>query len=92
MRGRDPAGSSGIFPGAHGVATMIIVRAACLDRRGVGAADGGGTHPLDDDFVILGTYLSGLSTGLLSLYCITVSVAGLLARSIPLRAFAGSLS
>lgn len=75
---------------------MIIVKAARLDRRGVGAAggaaDSGGTHPLGDDFVILGTYLSGLSTGLLSLYCITVSVAGLLARSIPLRAFAGSLS
>lgn len=75
---------------------MIIVKAARLDRRGVGAAggaaDSGGTHPLGDDFVILGTYLSGLSTGLLSLYGITVSVAGLLARSIPLRAFAGSLS
>jgi hypothetical protein len=41
---------------------MIIVRAARLDRRGVGAvggaADSGGTHPLGDDFVILGTYLN----------------------------------
>ena len=75
---------------------MIIVRAASLDRRGVGAAggaaDSGGTHPLSDDFVILGTYLNGLSTGQLSPYGITLSVAGLLARSIPLRAFAGSLS
>jgi len=73
---------------------MIIVRAARLDRRGVGAAggaaDSGGTHPLGDDFVILGTYLNGLSTGQLSRYGITVSVAGLLAWSIPLRAFAGS--
>jgi hypothetical protein len=73
---------------------MIIVRAARLDRRGVGAvggaADSGGTHPLGDDFVILGTYLNGPSTGQLSLYGITVSVAGPLARSIPLRAFAGS--
>jgi hypothetical protein len=73
---------------------MIIVRAARLDRRGVGVAggvaDSGGTHPLGDDFVILGTYLNGLSTGQLSLYGITVSVAGLLAWSIPLRAFAGS--
>jgi hypothetical protein len=40
--------------------------------------------------VILGTHLNGLSTGRLPLYGITVSVAGLLAWSIPLRAFAGS--
>ena len=48
MRGRDPAGSSGIPPGAHGVATMIIVKAGRLDRRGVGAAGGAadsGGHP-----------------------------------------------
>ena len=38
---------------------MIIVKAARLDRRGVGAAGGGGTHRLGDDFVILGTYLNG---------------------------------
>lgn len=73
---------------------MIIARAARLDRREVGApgvaADGGGTHPLGDDFVILGTYLNGLSTGQLSLYGNTVSVAALLVWSIPLRAFAGS--
>ncbi len=37
---------------------MIIVRAARLDRCGVGAAGSGGTHPLGDDFVILGTYLN----------------------------------
>jgi hypothetical protein len=75
---------------------MSIVKAARLDRRGVEAAGGtansGGTHPLGDDFVILGTHLNGLSTGQLSLYGITMSVAGLLARSIPLRAFAGSPS
>jgi hypothetical protein len=39
---------------------MIIVRAARLGRRGVGAASGtadsGRTHPLGDDFVILSTY------------------------------------
>lgn len=73
---------------------MIIVRAARLDRRGAGAAggvaDSGGTYPLGDDFVILGTYLKGLSTGQLCLYGVTVSAAGLLAWSIPLRAFAGS--
>ena len=50
---------------------MIIVKAARRDRRGVGAAggaaDSGGTHPLGDDFVILGTYLNGMSTDLLSL-------------------------
>jgi hypothetical protein len=40
--------------------------------------------------VVLGTYLKGLSPGQLSLYGITVSAAGLLAWSIPLRAFAGS--
>jgi hypothetical protein len=30
---------------------MIIVRAARLDRHGVGAAGSGDTHPLGDDFV-----------------------------------------
>ena len=45
MRGRDPAGSSGIFPGAHGVATMIIVKAARLDRRGAGATGLQGKNP-----------------------------------------------
>jgi hypothetical protein len=66
---------------------MIIARAACLRGRSVGAvgvpADSGGTHPLGGDFGVLGTHLNGLSTGQLSLYDITVSVAGLLARSIP---------
>jgi hypothetical protein len=62
---------------------MIIARAGRLHRRGAGAvgvaADSGGTHPLDGDFVALGTHLNGLSTGQLSLYDITVSVTGLLA-------------
>jgi len=73
---------------------MIVVRAARLDRRGVGvagvAANSGCAHRLGGDFVIIGTYLNGLSTGPLPLYGNTVSVAGLLAGSIPLRAFAGS--
>jgi hypothetical protein len=38
--------------------------------------------------VTLGTHLNGLSSGQLFLYGITVSAAGLLAWSIPLRAFA----
>lgn len=62
LRGRASASSSGIFPGADGVATMIIVRAARPDRRSVraasGAADSGGTHPLGDVFVIPSTYLN----------------------------------
>jgi hypothetical protein len=73
---------------------MTVVRAARLDRRGVGvagvAANSGCAHRLGGDFVIIGTYLNGLSTGQLPLYGNTVSVAGLLAGSIPLRAFAGS--
>ncbi len=51
---------------------MVIVRAARLDRRGIGvagvAADSGGTHLLADDFVLFGTHLNGLSTGQLSLF------------------------
>jgi hypothetical protein len=52
---------------------MIIVRAARLDCRGVGAVDSGRTHPPGDDFVIPGTHPNSLSTGQPSWYGITVN-------------------